>query len=43
MSILPSLKENQIFAAIASDGMDNCDSAGAIVNIDTYKNQKNSI
>ncbi|MEK7459846.1 MAG: DUF4147 domain-containing protein, partial [Patescibacteria group bacterium] len=40
MSILPSLKENQIFAAIASDGMDNCDSAGAIVNIDTYKKSK---
>jgi len=37
MSILPYLKENQVFAAIASDGMDNCDSAGAVVDINSYK------
>lgn len=40
MSILPYLKEGQVFASIASDGMDNSDAAGAIVDIDIYKKSK---
>lgn len=37
LSILPSLSERQVFVSFASDGKDNCNAAGAIVDVGTLK------
>jgi len=37
LAVLPQLKEGDVFVAIASDGLDNSDRAGAIVDVNTLK------
>lgn len=40
LAVLPKLREGDVFVAIASDGIDNSDCAGAIVDANTLKKAK---
>ncbi len=41
LRVLPFLHQHQVFVSLASDGHDNCESAGAIVDLSTLARAKN--